>query len=61
MSTTPSFTTDTKILIDKSNNSIEIIATVVSMVILLIVLIITVVALTWSYKRQEAKGQYNGG
>ena len=59
MSTASSFTTDTKTLIDKSNNSIEIIATVVSMAILSIVLIITVVLLTWSYKRRSAKHKLN--
>ena len=56
MSTTSSFTTDTK---DKLNSSIEIIATVVSIPILLIVLIITVVALIWSYKRRSAKHKVN--
>ena len=60
MSTTSSFTTDTKTLIDKSNSSIEIIVTVVSIPILVIVLIITVVALIiWSYKRRSAKHKFN--
>jgi hypothetical protein len=55
MSTTPSFTTETKILMDKSNSFIEIIATVVSMATLLIVLITTVVVLFWGYNRRSAK------
>ena len=53
ISTTSSFTTDTKTLIDKSNSSIEIITIVASLGILSIVLIITVVALIWSYKRRS--------
>ena len=56
MNTTCSFITDTKTSIDKSNSSIVIIATVVSMVILLI---ITVVALVWSYKRRSVKHKLN--
>ena len=59
ISTTSSFTTDTKMLIDKSNSSIEIIAIVVSLGILSIILIITVVVPVWSYKRRSVKHKLN--